>query len=1126
MSFVPPLDEATERQIRAADPRASTWLAANAGSGKTRVLTDRVARLLLDGVEPQRILCLTYTKAAASEMQNRLFRRLGEWAMLPRPALEASLRQLGVTGRIDADRIAEARRLFARAIETPGGLKIQTIHSFCAALLRRFPLEAGVSPGFVEMDERSARQLRLTVLERLAVEAPEVVEALMMQVTGADIDALMQQIVSKAELFPAGEIETALRGALGLDEVATPEGLVEETVGADDPGQLRALRDLCRRGKSTDQKAAAKLEAVARKPRLEASDMAVLEGVFLTGEGAKAPFSAKINTFPTKDLREGAPDLMDWLNPLMERVEAGREARLALMAFDRSRALHRFARDFLRAFAAAKERRGWLDFDDLIRKARQLLTARDVAQWVLFRLDGGIDHILVDEAQDTSPAQWDVIRSLAQEFTAGEGARVDAERTIFVVGDLKQSIYSFQGADPGAFDRMRAHFEGGLNDAGRRLEISSLDHSFRSAVPTLRLVDEVFRGTPGLGTDVLHRAFKADLPGRVDLWPPVPVSEKDDKPDWTDPIDYIPPGDPKVQLARTIAAEIERMIEEETLPEMRNGEVVRRPVTAGDILILVRGRTGALFSELIQSCKARGIDVAGADRLRVIEDLAVKDILAVLAFLALPEDDYALACALKSPLFGWSEGQLYDLAHPRPAGAPLWAALRGARADHPRTMAILDDLRNEADFRRPYDLIDRLLTRHGGRTRLLSRLGREAEDAIDALLSLALTYEAMDVPSLTGFLGWLEGDEIEIKREMGAQGGKLRVMTVHGAKGLEAPIVILPDMAVRKPPSDPELLGASGVALWSVLKKDRPAAMATLAEAAKDRQEEERNRLLYVAMTRAESWLICCAAGEVEAKDPSWYARVADAMPAVGAVEAAMPTGAGLRLTHADWAAGDVVAEPPARMPEASLPDFAMRPALPASGRDPTLSPSDLGGAKALPGALGETEAEALAHGTRVHSLLEVLPGLDPERWPDASRAYLAGKSTQPQIDRALAEAAAVLEDPALVPLFAPSTLAEVPVTAPLAALGGRRIHGAIDRLILEETRILAVDFKTNRTVPDRPEAVPDGLLRQMGAYAAALSLIFPERRIETAILWTATGALMPLAHDLVSEALRTATPA
>ncbi|MFQ6553763.1 double-strand break repair helicase AddA [Aestuariibius insulae] len=1126
MSVVPPLDEATERQIRAADPRASTWLAANAGSGKTRVLTDRVARLLLDGVEPQRILCLTYTKAAASEMQNRLFRRLGEWAMLPRPALEASLRQLGVTTRIDADRIAEARRLFARAIETPGGLKIQTIHSFCAALLRRFPLEAGVSPGFVEMDERSARQLRLTVLERLAEDAPEVVGALMMQVTGGDIDDLMQQIVSKAELFEDGDVDAALRGALGLSGTATLQDLIDEVVGAEDLAELGALRDLCRSGKSTDQKAADKLDPLIGKTRLEAADLAVLEEVFLTGASAKAPFSAKIGTFPTKDLRETAPDLMGWLNPLMERVEAGREARLALMAFDRSRALHRFARDFLPTFAAAKERRGWLDFDDLIRKARQLLTARDVAQWVLFRLDGGIDHILVDEAQDTSPAQWDVIRSLAQEFTAGEGARVDAERTIFVVGDLKQSIYSFQGADPGAFDRMRAHFEGGLNDAGRRLKISSLDHSFRSAVPILRLVDEVFRGTPGLGTDVLHKAFKADLPGRVDLWPPVPVSEKDDKPDWTDPIDYIPPGDPKVQLARTVAAEIERMIAHETLPEMRNDEVVRRPVTAGDILILVRGRTGALFSELIQSCKARGIDVAGADRLRVIEDLAVKDILAVLAFLALPEDDYALACALKSPLFGWSEGQLYDLAQPRPAGSPLWAALRAARADHPETMAILDDLRNEADFRRPYDLIDRLLTRHGGRARLLSRLGREAEDAIDALLSLALTYEAMDVPSLTGFLGWLDGDEIEIKREMGAQAGKLRVMTVHGAKGLEAPIVILPDMAVRKAPSDPVLFDADGTALWGIRKADRPAAMNSLSDAAKAKQEEERNRLLYVAMTRAESWLICCAAGEVEAKDPSWYARLAAAMPAAGAVEAAMPTGEGLRLSHADWMAGPLEPQPAARAEGTRLPGFATCPAPTAPVAELTLSPSDLGGAKALPGALGETEEEALAHGKRVHTLLEILPDLDRGVWQNAARNHLTGKGTMAEIDRALAEAVSVLATPTLTYIFAPGALAEVSVTAPLAALGGRRIHGAIDRLIVEETRILAVDFKTNRTVPDRPEAVPDGLLRQMGAYAAALSLIFPERRIETAILWTATGALMPLAHDLVSEALRTATPA
>ena len=162
------MDDATRRQIEAADPANSTWLAANAGSGKTHVLTNRVARLLLEGVMPQNILCLTYTKAAASEMQNRLFKRLGRWTMLDNSSLLSELQNLSLEWSLSTYDVSRARTLFARAIEAPGGLKIQTIHSFCASILRRFPLEAGVNPQFTELDERAQKILLGEVLESIS----------------------------------------------------------------------------------------------------------------------------------------------------------------------------------------------------------------------------------------------------------------------------------------------------------------------------------------------------------------------------------------------------------------------------------------------------------------------------------------------------------------------------------------------------------------------------------------------------------------------------------------------------------------------------------------------------------------------------------------------------------------------------------------------------------------------------------------------------------------------------------------------------------------------------------------------------------------------------------------------
>lgn len=1108
-------DAASEAQFRAARPDASTWLAANAGSGKTKVLTDRVARLLLKGVQPQHILCLTYTKAAASEMQNRLFKRLGEWAMLGDAALIAALTELGEVNTAAED-LAKARTLFARAIETPGGLKIQTIHSFCSSLLRRFPLEAGVSPQFSEMDDRAGQLLRAEIMEDFAqgAQAPQV-DALARHVSDSDFETLTAAICQRRADFGEPLGWNGLLELFGL-----PEGFDETALEAlvflgGEEELLQRTREMLGQGGAMDQKAAAKLAGIT-KPTL--ADLDTLEDVFLTGAGAKEPFTAKIDKFPTKKLRESHLSLMDQLEPLMRRVEDARGKRLALTAARKSHDLHRFAAAFLPEYERRKQLRGWLDFDDLILKARQLLNDPGVAAWVLYRLDGGIDHILVDEAQDTSPVQWDVIEKLAQEFTAGEGARSDVERTIFVVGDKKQSIYSFQGADPDAFDRMQQEFGNRLAETGAGLQDASLDFSFRSSAAILKLVDLVFRDSPraGFRKEALHRAFKSDLPGRVDLWPVVGKVEDDEDPDWTSPVDRPSSRHHTVILAERIARSIKQMIETGvTIPEdgPERGTFQRRPVQAGDFLILVQRRSD-LFSEIIRACKKAELPIAGADRLKVGAELAVKDIAALLRFLALPEDSLSLAEALKSPLFGWTEQALFDLAHRREA-MYLWPALRERAGEFPETMAVLDDLRANADFLRPYDLIERILTRHGGRQKLLGRLGPEAEDGINALLSQALAYERTDVPSLTGFLVWMQTDDLEIKRQMGAAGNMIRVMSVHGSKGLEAPIVILPDTAKRQPPRDAEIMLASGTPVWKMPKDQMPPAMLAAREAAQEKLQNERLRLLYVALTRAEKWLIVAAAGEVGEQGDSWYRLTEHAMRDGGAVDLDAEGGTGLRLQHGDWDGLPLVVPEAHEVAKHELPEVFTRPAKPYAAPAPALSPSDLGGAKALPGDQGLDEEAAKARGSRLHLLLEHLPGRAEADWPQLAQNLLQGAGDCAEL---LAEADAVLQNTALADVFHPDTLAEVPVTADL---NGARLHGIIDRLVVTPETVLAVDFKSNATVPAEPEQCPEGLLRQMGAYAHALALIYPGRTVETALLWTRTATLMPLPHELVTAALK-----
>ena len=1117
-------DDATRRQIAAASPATSTWLAANAGSGKTRVLTDRVARLLLDGVSPQHILCLTYTRAAASEMQNRLFRRLGEWAMQGDDALRASLSALGHAERFDQRALSRARTLFARAIDTPGGLRIQTIHSFCASLLRRFPIEAGVSPFFTEMDERAARLLQEEVVEQIAEGADaEALRAVADHFTGEDFPALVQQIVRHRNALGRAREAADIWRMFALPQGYGRETLRKETFLPDDPALIAELVAVLEaEGSKNDRKAAVRLQELLGQP-LGVESLDVLIPVLLTGPSAKSPFSARTGSFPTKALREAHPGLTARLNHLMRRVEAARARRNALLAAERTLALQNFATVFLDEYEARKRARGLLDFDDLITATRRLLEDRAAAQWVLFRLDGGIDHILVDEAQDTSPEQWQLVRLLAGEFTAGEGARPGVRRTLFVVGDLKQSIYSFQGADPRAFDEMRSHFSAAFERAGEPFQELSLDHSFRSSPAILQLVDAVFAhgGGRGVGGPTRHIAHRQDLPGRVDLWPVIPPQDGPEDRAWYDPQDMLAANDHRVILARTIAGTIRDMVKTGSVPG-ENGDF--RPVRYGDFLILVQRRSD-LFHEIIRACKALGLPIAGADRLRIGGEMAVKDLTALLSFLATPEDDLSLAAVLRSPLFGLSEQDLFTIAHARPKGG-LWPALTARRADFPQACEVLSDLRDHADFLGPFDLLERILTRHDGRRRLLARLGTEAEEGIDALLSQALAFERTEVPSLTGFLAWLEGGEVEVRRQPEGAGDRIRVMTTHGAKGLESEIVILPDTADLRPGQGDELLVGNEGVIWRPPAALRPPLAEDLAARQHEAREEERMRLLYVALTRARKWLIVCASGEVKEEGGSWYRTVEAGMRAAGAKPFDSPAGQGLRLQHGQWRAA---APEPATAPaeaSAALPRWAGTPA-PAPVEPPRpLAPSALGGDKALAG--GETDEEAaLRRGRIVHALLEHLPSWPEDAWPDRAGEILtlSGESLSgAEAEDIVKEAINLLKSPELETVFAADALAEVDLSATLPELGGQRIHGTVDRLVVGPERVLAVDFKSNSIVPQHPGEVPPGILRQMAAYHAALSLIYPDRPVECAIVWTRTARLMPLPHDIMRQSLRVLT--
>lgn len=1095
MSKEQALAAASRAQNQASDPAASVWVAANAGSGKTRVLTDRVARLLLDGSPPQNILCLTFTKAAAAEMQARLFTRLGAWAMLGDADLEAALAAIGTdlgadtgadTGR--AEGLARARRLFARALETPGGIRIQTIHSFCTRLLRSFPVEAGVSPDFAAIEEREMAALRDEVLAQMATQAPELLEEIGAHLSDpARFDGLLLELLKSPEALAV--TPEALAEALGVDPARDCDAIARGTltrIGAELLQRLYAA--YAQSGTDPEKRRVAPLQSAAQATDDPAS-LDRITGAFLT-KTAGTP----ISRIATKKVQTDHPWVVEAANEVAALIAEARKAQTARRIWEASSALLRFGQDFAARYEALKSARGLLDFDDLIARAATLLTRSATAPWVLYRLDGRIDHILVDEAQDTAPAQWAVIRALAAEFTAGESARGPG-RTLFVVGDRKQSIFGFQGADPAGFDDSRDHFEAALGaQAVRRV---GLAHSFRTTAPILALVDRVFAdsGEP-------HVAFE-ERPGRVELWPFLQAdkSAKQDKPGWWEMVDQIAPGDPRVALADQIATRLGQMIGAgEMIPRREGGW---RPVTAGDVMVLLPTR-GPFFHLLIARLKAEGLPVAGADRLDLTADLGVRDVLSLLAFLDNPRDDLSLAEALRSPLFGVGEAELFALAHGREG--TLIAALE--EAEH-RAVPRLTALRRLVDFARPYELIEAILQQ--GRAPLLARLGPETGDALDVLVETALDYEQGGPPSLSGFLAWLARDETKVKREFEADAGEIRVMTVHGAKGLEAPVVILPDVTSKAPTNQPLYASELGV-FWAPDKLERVGPVADLHAVRQEREAEERTRLLYVALTRAESWLILCGAGAEAPKDDRWYSRAAAAME-------------GAEETRHRWTppAPEPAQKPPAPLPLAAqlpdgphpaAPDWLTAPLPPVPPAPQIVQPSQLDGAHALAGPEGDVLEVALSRGNLIHLALERLPLVTgAARREEGARLAAAHPDGAALIEEALA----CLDAPELAPIFGPDSLAEVPFAVTLA--DGRHMRGRIDRLRVEGDRVRLIDIKTNRTVPNRPEQTPGAILAQMGAYLVAAEQIWPDLEVVPQILWTATATQMTLPLDLCRAA-------
>ena len=1160
-----PLEQARAHQRTAADPGRSVFVTANAGSGKTTTLVDRVARLLLQKARPAEILCVTYTKAAAAEMQARLFEKLGRWAVMDDEELAGDLVLLDgrdPAGLKPAD-LSDARRLFARALETPGGLKIQTIHAFCEKLLRRFPIEAGVSPAFRVLENEAAIALSHAAREDLARAAladPDGRLGAAYAHFAVELDwkafhALLAMIESERGKLVA-YVERWTSGAApgphilaGVAEDETPGVIERDFLNWLDPAEWRAAADGFATGSTNDQKIATLMRATV-PPH---SSLAAMKALFIDSDDRAR------TKFGTKKAPPAAAGYLDSVSlkycAVLDRMRA------AKVADDTVKALT-LARTHAALYEAAKVRQGALDFSDLVVRTVDLLTGRSTAAWVLFKLDGGIEHVLVDEAQDTAPDQWAIFKALTEEFFSGEGAPRRGEtapripRTVFAVGDEKQSIYSFQGARPERLRQEAQAYDALVRGTGRPFEEVPLDTSFRSTEEVLAFVDAAFEGPErtralvGASGDIpSHQPARVGEHGSVDLWPLFQDPAAPDAEAWNAPVDKEDARSGRKQLARALAREIRRQVDAGAAIHDRKAPEGRRPARWGDFLILVR-RRDALFEEIIRALKAEAVPVAGADRLKLSSHIVFDDLIAVARFVLYPDDDLSLAEVLRSPFcdvtdFG-DPHSLYPLADKEGRqDRSLWQALQLRADEQPVWRRARDFIQAALDARDrdPFAFFSSLLNRVDdtgvtGRARILARLGREAEEAIDETLAQVLAAEDRGGVDLETNVALLEAADVEVKREMEGARNEVRVMTVHGAKGLEAPVVILPDTTSRAKPQGPTLMPAAGEdgsegEGWLMCPgstKDDCAASKAARDARAARADAESLRLLYVALTRARDRLIIMGRAlrrpDTGFEVGSWWDVIAETFQRLGEDDALNVRDIGDGLLRfgvdpdeaADPAASSlataIIVPPWARTPPA--PDASGRLAAPSRMEETlrTPAPSPLATTSGPGAPLGR-----FRRGDLIHRLLERLPDIPAPDRPNAAARMLSRERDIDDAQRAemIAAAFSVLDDGRFAPVFGAGSRPEVALTG---SVGTTAVSGRMDRLVVTPDRVLVIDYKTNRPAPDRIGDADPAYVLQLAIYAAVLRELYPDRAVEAALVWTDGPRLMAVPQAMLDAAL------
>lgn len=1103
---------ASQQQRQASNPKSSVWVEASAGTGKTKVLSDRVLRLLLNDCNPSRILCLTYTKAAAVEMSNRINSKLSCWATISDDELKKELEKLLGTNTLNHEKsdklIKQARRLFAILLDTPGGIKIQTIHSFCQTILKQFPLEAKISPYFEIMDDRNSMEIlesiKSEILQgKIDSKTSQALAYLTSTVSEFRFPSIVQSIIDnrntideyiqKHQTLDNLILSTSKKLKVGTSE--TQETIENEFWKQTSPDYISIIVDALNAGSDKSKETSIKLSSSFKQ-----KDFKIFASVFLTeGQPRK--------TILVKKSKELYPQAEKIINDITEKLLHTLQKTTALNLLNSTISVLTIANEILSRYQQYKQHQSKMDYNDLIILTKKLLQSPNVADWILFKLDGGIDNILIDEAQDTSPEQWAIVKSLTEEFFSGLGNH-QHQPTVFVVGDRKQSIYSFQGADPAEFENMHQYF----NKKAPNFQTINMDVSFRSTAAILDTVNTVFNhshareGVAKPAQNITHVPSRIGDGGRVELWPLTEPDEDDvSNKIWLPPVERINNVSASAKLAKQIAETIKTKVS--------SGEQLKSkgcPLKYSDFLILVQ-RRNSFVDEMVRACKNIGVAITGVDKIKLLDQIAINDLIAIAQFALLPQDDLNLACVLKAPIFSLTDDDLFKLCYNR-GEKTLWDNIYN-NSSYYNTYITLYKIHELSKKSRPFEFFSYILNKLNGRQKFISRLGFECEDAIDEFINLCIEYEKEHIPSLQLFIDWILKDNAEIKRNLEQNDSNaVRLMTVHGSKGLQAPVVILPDtVRIKNIRQEAGWIKDKDNLFYPLGKDSFEQLCCKLKEEEKALSFEEYHRLLYVALTRAEECLcICGYKNKNKPSDDSWYelcrqafSTIAQTLPDEKLVydveQKIIPPSFDLDSNVIK----DANSSHPWLQTNPQKWDPLSRPLTPSHQDEKQIS--------AISPLKQNINEKIYSRGRLIHKLLQFLPNFSSEKHSRIISDFLNNQAqdfSPIEKEKIKDEILSLTTNYKFSPLFSEDSIAEVSL---MGQVDNQIISGQIDRLVVTPTKVMIVDYKTNRPAAKTVDDVPLAYIKQLHAYKKLIAKIYQNKDVETYILWTNTATIMKI---------------